>query len=264
MPSHPVFGDDPDLADALESLADAMPVHAMILDADRRIVFANQRLRALLGDERFETIAKLRPGEALRCVHSLENPGGCGCSDHCGVCGAFMAIRAAMQGRRAVQECRMKTADGSSHDFRVWANPVVLGGRKLTAFSILDISDEKRREKLEHTFFHDMMNMASGIYGMMEVIDMSRDDSEECTRHLELAKKCALHLTGEIRAAMALSRAELNSLNTTPNSFMVSALVDSVAEFFRIHSTTGAIRLDVTLEGGDLEIVSDESLLVRV
>ena len=257
-------GEESEIMEVVESFADSLPVHLMLLDGDRRIVYANARLEGLVGDAGIATALHKRPGEALCCCHAREKPGGCGCSDHCGVCGAFMAIRAAMQGRRAVQECRMTTLSGDSLDFRVWANPILIGESRYTSFSLLDISDEKRREKLERTFFHDMMNMASGIYGMMEVIDMTHDDAEQCARNLDMAKKCALHLTGEIRAALALTRAEERTLAVAPGAFRVSALLESVAGFFRIHTVTGAVHLETKLTGSDREIVSDESLLVRV
>jgi signal transduction histidine kinase len=261
---NPLFKEDTDDAGVAKALVDSLPVNLLILDADRRIVYFNEKIKALLGDVQPELVLNKRPGEALRCMHSVEAPGGCGCSEYCSRCGAFMAIQAAMQNRKAVQECRLTDLDGTSLDFRVWTSPIANRGARFTLFSFLDISDEKRRARIEHTCFHDMMNMVSAVYGMMEVIDLNGDDRAESAQHLIVAKQCVLMLASEIRSSQALKEAESQKLAVKPSTFSVRKFIANVSDFFAINVMTRDVGIESELIGHDVDIVSDESLLLRV
>ena len=68
-------------------------------------------------------------------------------------------------------------ADRRSLDLRVWTSPVEIGGKTYVIAAMRDISDEKRREVLQRTFFHDVLNEATllicrldaAAHGIMEI-----------------------------------------------------------------------------------------------
>lgn len=76
-------------------------------------------------------------------------------------CGAAKAIVARLACRSDIQECRITTTNQRALDFRVWTFPININNEKFTAFTLIDISNEKRREVPERIFFHDILNTAN-------------------------------------------------------------------------------------------------------
>ena len=64
------------------ALLHSFPEPAMILNRERQIVLANDKLAAVL-NRPVESLLGLRPGEALDCIHSAEGPAGCGTTRFC-------------------------------------------------------------------------------------------------------------------------------------------------------------------------------------
>ena len=97
------------------TLLDSFPEPAMILNRERQIVLANDKLAAVL-NRPAESLLGLRPGQALDCVHSKEGPAGCGTThSSCQFCGA---LRAFVDGQRTaqpdVEECRIQRTVGGA------------------------------------------------------------------------------------------------------------------------------------------------------
>ena len=88
-------------ATLLRALAGAIPDILVILNPQRQIVYANQRLIELLGLEDSQEILGLRPGEALECVHASQTQAGCGTTEFCRQCGAVNAILLRQRGQPA-------------------------------------------------------------------------------------------------------------------------------------------------------------------
>ncbi len=86
---------------------DAVPVGVLVLDPHRQIIHCNEAFRQLAHKRRTRDVLGLRPGEALDCVHAHVEPGGCGCSEFCRLCGAAQAILKSLQGEEDCQECRL-------------------------------------------------------------------------------------------------------------------------------------------------------------
>jgi PAS domain-containing protein len=97
----------------LRELAGAIPDILVILNPQRQIVYANQRLLETLGRADAQALLGLRPGEAFDCVHATQTPAGCGTTEFCRQCGAVNAILASQKGGQSVQECQLLTRDSS-------------------------------------------------------------------------------------------------------------------------------------------------------
>jgi PAS domain-containing protein len=92
---------------------DAVPDSICILNEERQIVFANQALCRAFGYDSLEEVLGLRPGEALRCLNSLQGPDGCGTARFCRNCGAAKAIAACQRDRMTeAEECRVNVTGG--------------------------------------------------------------------------------------------------------------------------------------------------------
>ena len=64
-----------------------LPLFLLVTNECRQIVWANREARKVLGESDVRILVGKRPGEALGCVHSSENPAGCGTTKFCVFCG---------------------------------------------------------------------------------------------------------------------------------------------------------------------------------
>ncbi|MEN7973836.1 MAG: hypothetical protein ABFR47_08380, partial [Verrucomicrobiota bacterium] len=160
----------------------AIPFPVVVLNKQRQIVYTNQRLLDMLPAPSDKKVLGKRFGELLDCAHACENEGGCGTSRFCGECGAVKSIIDSQNEKIGLQEeCRITTTSGKAYEFRVWASPYIHKNTEYTAFTLQDISNEKRREVLEYSFFHDVNNILSAIVGysgLLAVAETPKDIAE--------------------------------------------------------------------------------------
>lgn len=192
---------------------DTLPTMIMALNCNRQLVFANKAAVDFLGRDEVEQVLGKRPGEALGCVNAFVGPGGCGTSRHCRNCGAVRAILAAVAGAASEGECKLLRREQSyleGLDLHVNATPLEIDGVQFVIFAITDISHEMRRRSMERIFFHDVLNLAGGINGLVEVLRLNENlgDSQE----LSVLHSATQTLVDEIIAQRELLAAESNEL----------------------------------------------------
>ena len=243
----------------LGTLLDAVPEFYMILNRTRQIVFANQVLREHAKRTGGGAMG-LRPGEAMGCAHSCENPGGCGLSESCLDCGALLAILGGQRGTPAVEECRLTLAQSEVLDLRVFATPLAYEGESFVILAATDISSEKRREALEHTFFHDIGNTVAIIYGSADVLLEMEPQSKMALNILSAAQK----LLGEFEAQRDLLSAERGKLVAHTEPLHTGALLKEVAASYAEQKWTADRRVLIAEDSCDMLMVSDRTLLGRV
>ena len=248
----------------VQELLNAFPTPAVILNECRQIVAANQRLCGLL-NRRQDELLGMRPGEAFNCIHWRDGPCGCGTSRFCETCGAVQAIlRSQRQSGEDIQECTitMRTDEGEKAlDLRVTASSFDLEG-KLTVFSLNDISDEKRRAVLERMFYHDVLNTAAGLRGLLEILPELSDQYRHETTHL--AHQLADYLIEEIEGGRDLAAAERGELAVQVTSLDVREILKSVCELYANHPVSQGKAVVVTEISGPCVLTTDKLLLKRV
>lgn len=245
------------------AFANSVPALFMVLNETRQIVYANHRLTDKLGLDSPDQVVGKRPGEAFGCKFANEVPSGCGHSSHCDVCGALRAILDAQAGQQSIQECRLSTARGDSMDYRVWATPYEFKGHRYVIFSLLDIASEKRREALERTFFHDLMNTAGGISGLVSVLPIIRDDPQEAEQIIDMIQRASGRLLDEIRSARAMTEAENDTLVLTPQPVSLKQVMQEVRDLYARYPGAEEICIELDLPEPDSEVHTDAALLGR-
>lgn len=249
-------------------ILEAMSQVALLFNRDRQIVYANHVMLAALGINNCDSLLGQRPGEALNCVHAGEMAGGCGTSEACRLCGAIGAILAAQQtGKPATSECRLSVqqADGiAALDLRVTASPLPLAGEDFILVTLLDISDEKRRLMLERIFFHDLINTATAIDGLVSVI-MQQDCEPASTRQImPLVNRSAQQLVEEIIAQRQLTQAEHGELKIQCADVATRPFLDEIAATYAHHAISRGRTLQVADDTLAATIATDPVLLRRV
>jgi len=247
------------------ALLNAMPEGVLVVNQQRQIVFASNGFRRLLPACQNYDLLGIRPGEALGCTHASEQAGGCGTTEFCSQCGAALALLEGLQGRPAVRECRLLRLAGFSPpalDLRVFATPFEYQGERYCIFAVSEISHEKRRRALERSFFHDLLNTAGGLSGLLETL--ATDAPEELRPDLEIARLGFRDMVDQIQAQRELSRAEGNEL--TPALARLSSLqiLREVADLYRNHPLADARTVVLHPTASDCAFRSDRTLLGRV
>ncbi len=247
----------------LRQLCDAVTEIVIILNSQRQIVFYNQRLVECLGLSDPDALYGLRPGEALKCRHAFETPGGCGTTEFCRTCGAVNAIISSQFQDAQVRECRILQAeDGRALDFLVRATPLTLGRESYTVFAITDISHEKRRQALERIFFHDLMNTATGLEMFVKLLDGARpEQAQEAKEQLGQAVKLLME---QIRGQRDLAAAETCELAVQRAEIGSRTLLQNMIGFWQSLSMTETNRLALDASSADITFTSDPILLTRI
>lgn len=247
----------------MQVVLQAVDGYLVLLNQHRQILAANQELLDALRAQTPEGIIGLRPGEAFNCVHFTQGPNGCGTSQHCGTCGAVLSILAAQKEHRtATAECALsmyREGKLQSKDFRVRCTPLFLGGFPVLALVLNDISSLKRREILEETFLHDMLNSVGGIEGWISQMG-TLDPQTAASEILSLAT----HLKEEILSQRTLFEAEKGILKVNKTLCSASAVLSYLREMFEVHPVAKAKHFATKPLDQDDWFHSDGTLLLRI
>lgn len=195
----------------ISTLMNAIPDPFMILNENRQIVTANDKLIHLLKIENIDSILGLRPGEILNCVNADKNEEGCGHSEACEFCGNLSCIQQSLEdGKTHTNTSRVLTKDTNlALDLVLNSTPYNIDGQKFLLFSVKDNSDQMRRNNLERIFFHDIINIADGLKHISSIL---LDNPQEFPHFKEMVYELSHTLVDEIVAQRQLLAAENQDL----------------------------------------------------
>jgi signal transduction histidine kinase len=250
----------------LKAVLDAFSGLVLVLNRQRQIVAVNDSVLGRLGFDSEERALGLRPGELLDCIHAGDHEGGCGTSARCAYCGSTTAIVASQQkGVRVSSECQLSIKRGDvfdAVDFEVLATPFEVGGERLTLLSLRDISDTKRAELLERTFFHDVLNTVSSIRGWNELL--VEGGTGELGNTARRVQRLVSRLVEQVEYQRAVRRATTGELALELAPLSVFELFEDLESLAREHPAAQDRRLELPAVSADVELTSDRSLLLRV
>lgn len=237
------------------ALLRAVDATLLVLNAQRQVVAVNAP------DGRADELIGLRPGEALGCANARD--GECGASAACRLCGALGAILCAQgSGRTAEAECLLSgAAAGDARELAVRTTPVVVDGVPFTVVSLRDISAEKRGERLEQLFVHDLLNTVTGLRGWAWRLGRPGADAAAAAAQIEQLTR---RLEAEIRDHRALLLAERGELVPARERVRARDLLRALdVGHFGLDAAQGR-RLELADGGEGLELETDPALLTRV
>lgn len=251
----------------LRCVAECVDGMLMVLNSHRQVLLGNSALLQQLGVNTSEPVVGKRPGEAIGCIHVSDGPDGCGTSRACAYCGAVLAIVESQEsGRPVVQEClaTVRRPEGflDSVEFRVRAAPVEVGGERMTAFVLNDISGEKRREALERTFFHDILNTIGGLAGWSLL--MERLDQGERSKAAQRIGMLTRRLEQEVKDQRRLRDAETGTLVVSRTRVPAAGVLEELQVTFALHEVAEGKQLVIESPAKDATVYTDVTLLLRV
>lgn len=251
----------------IDSIINALPYIGAILNQERQVIFANRSLLKVSGLETIQKVIGKRPGEALHCINAQKELGGCGTSENCKVCGAVNTILECQRTQKeAVGECRITSQvdnEQISFDFKVTTIPITVNGQTYYVYSMVDISNEKRRQILERIFFHDLINKAGSIHSIADII-VELNDETKFKEMISLLADVSKEMLDEIIGQRQLNSAENDELAVNDQHLNSLEVVQSIAEQMKHHMVAKEKVIVTDPECVKFHLVSDEALLKRV
>ena len=248
----------------IRKLVDSIPDALMILNDKFEAIFSNSKLLQFVGLAGPENIIGKRPGAILHCRNALDpNFEGCGTTENCKYCGLFKAAGCGLEGKVAQDECRILTLDNNAMDLKVWATPILFAGHNYTIITLADNSAVKRREILEHVFFHDIMNSAGGINGLARLMH----ESPELVNMNEISEMIftsSEHLIEEIRSQRQIRNAENGNLEMEVSVVNIFELFRDVKDSYSSHSVARGKSIEISPGTENICVQTDPVLVRRV
>lgn len=174
----------------LSAILDSIPVTVILVDRDRRVRRVNSAAVESVGRQTEEMIG-LRGGEALRCLHSLDDPRGCGFGPFCKTCAVRCAVLDTFEtGSSHYQvEGRLPLAvdeNQGNRDLLVSTTLLNVSGSQMVLVCIDDITD---RVQVEETLQQrnrelELLNRASQVLSSILDLDQVLGTVLEEVRHL--------------------------------------------------------------------------------
>jgi signal transduction histidine kinase len=159
-------------------------------------------------------------------------------------------------------ECLLSVKGGESIELFVVTKPFSYEGDKFVFFTAKDISGVKRKNALEKIFFHDLMNLASSVYSVIDLIKESgtEDMSEDM---LGLLHKTCENMIKEINDYRILSLAEKEELSVSLQRVPVARFIKEVISLYSTMASQKNIEIIFKSETDD-SFYTDVSLSGRV
>jgi len=213
-------------------LIDECPDCAIVLNPDRQVIGYNKSFSELFSFYPEQDLLGLRPGELINCINS-KGPNGCGSSPACRNCGAIQAIMSSSSGQTTVREkhlLTMKKGKISAQDLWVKAVPLPPMGEGFSLVFMKDIGPLNRKARLEQIFYHDAVNVLSGLLGLTSIL--REELPERFVEYIEDYHDRLTHLQHEIENHKKLGLAELGQLDRFVESVSIFPFLERTSKFF--------------------------------
>ena len=245
----------------------AMTGIGAVIDKNRQIVYANDDFLSLLGINTLDPILGKRPGEVISCIHAADESSGCGTSLSCAYCGAVNAILESQKtGKKSTKETRITSeVEGKlrSWDLNIISTPVLIAGNLFYVLVLQDISDEKRRSALERIFFHDLLNSAGGLNGLLTILKDGATP-EETRELINLSEEASRNIIEEILLQRQIRAAENGELKVKIEPTNSIELLDSAIGKIGFHEAGRDRSIIKDKNSANIDFESDKILLQRV
>ncbi len=239
--------------------------YILILNQQRQIVFASKNVQELVPGVELKDLLGKRPGEALGCVHPDPATGGCGTTAFCRECGAVRSILTSLAGKRDCQECRMLrivNSEEEAMDLLVACTPLTIEGETYSLAAMADISHEKRRRALEKIFFHDVINSAGSLEGLIEMIN--EQAPTDIRGDIDLLHAGVNQVVEEILTQKDLMAAENDDLALDLKPLNSRTILEKVLQLYANHPVAEYRELRLAADSASLDLVTDTRLLGRI
>jgi len=249
----------------LDGVMQCLGAAVAVLNAQRQVLAINDSYLALAGIGDAEQALGLRSGETLHCAYAEDSQFGCGNGRYCVTCGAALAILAAQrEGAPQELECAMVTTrDGVRHELAMLARatPLRVDDQVFLLLALKDISEEKLRAALEHSFLHDVSNLVAGLAGSAGFLDDPEQNPADVFAEIRAVTE-QLRREIELQRILLCPEPRCGKLVAAPVSLAV--IVQTLLHLVRRHHAAQRREVRWPVVSPDAQVVTDVAALLRV
>ena len=208
----------------------SLPEAILILNQNLQIVYCNSVLSHILDLHDHEIIGR-RPGEAFNCMNHKTGQLDCGSYSVCRKCGLIKSILLSNLGTPNQRECTLKLKKGleeRSLEVKITSVPVIANQENFTVLTLKDVTLQKRKNDLQETFVHDILN---------KIFILSNNIDNIIKGYIPLDSKCMDHLYALAEKALKVvqdHRALMKS--ETPSPSIENSIVNIPLFMSRLHN----------------------------
>ncbi len=256
----------------IRKMADTLPCIVLVINDEKQIEYYNQNLPNLLKAEYPEIdliddlqIIGKKLGDIFNCINAKSTGKGCGFSDFCSECGIAKSVidSSKSHNSNSAFECRITTTKNDSFDFRVMSTVYEFNDKAFTFVSLEDISEHKRKEVLEHTFFHDINNLLHIINAYSELLTVDLDHPSK-DKFLNSIKTAAIRMKDEIDTHKRIIQAENGSLAVHMTEINSIEILAELTTLFTKSEAWADKHIIIDDDVMIVEFKTDKAILLRI
>ena len=234
----------------LSAIYDNTPVILMLMDKERRIHKSNC-FAFDFKDQPAVNLNGQRCGELLRCLHSLDDPHGCGFGPHCNECAVRRIIADTFETGHSYHllEANFEVSQHGKEgklSFLLSTAKLLIREQPLVLLSAIDITERKRaeaeQEKLRAQLFqsqkmetvghlaggiaHDFNNILAAIIGYADLLQTEMNKADPLYSHVEHILSSSERAATLVHSLLAFSRKQTLSVKQVK----INDLVQSVSK----------------------------------
>lgn len=245
---------------------DSMNSSIIILNFYGQIVYANKICLKLLNIKDALAILGQRPGESINCINAFKNIDGCGNSVACRNCRAGNIILKSINLNEELEDevSIIRRIDGFDEPLNLFAKivPLEINNEVFYLASFIDATDSVIRRAMEKIFFHDVINTAGALKGILnllktEVPPMYGNEVAEVEGLFE-------GLIDEIQSQKQILAAENNEITTVMDNFNSKELLRTLKKLYQGYSNSINKTIKIAEGSISVELKNDSTLLKRV
>ncbi|MFA7404547.1 MAG: response regulator [Pelobacteraceae bacterium] len=260
----------------LGTIFENAPFMMLLLDGDLKIRRVNG-LACSFADSSVRDMLGLRSGDALHCIHSLDNAEGCGFGPYCNNCVIRKTVANTLETGRSHHQVEV-----SSHlsvqgkeltiPFLLSTTKVTVGRQAMVLLSLQDISEYKKLEsqllhaqKMESIgtlaggIAHDFNNILTAVFGYGDIALMSMADDDPQRQNIDSMLQAAHRAATLAKDLLLFSRKQVSDMKTED----LNEVVRSVDKFL-LRVIGEDIACTITLDDGVMPVFADAHRLDQV
>jgi signal transduction histidine kinase len=140
---------------------------------------------------------------------------------------------------------------------------VIIRDKTFYVFTVQDISNEKRKQNLERTFFHDILNTAGNLNGLLAILKEGTDTAES-RELINLSEEVSRELIEEIVLHRQIRSAESGDLVVRTEKLIASDVLKSAVSRISGNEIAKTKNILIIDHSGGSEITTDRLLLQRI
>ena len=240
---------------------------AAIVDQNRQIVYANEEFLNLIDFDTLDSVLGKGLGEAIACVNAIEAPAGCGTLETCEYCGVVNAILESQTNNvKSSKEVKISSVINGkmiSLDLKITSSPVTLDDRTFYTVMLQDISAEKRLQAIEKVFFHDLLNVAGGLNGLLAILKMGAPQ-EEFDDLIAKSEEASFFIFEEIMSYSQMRAAESGDIHLKIETVNTIEFITTAIRRIEHHSVGEGKKIELAKDSVSADFQTDRMLLQRV